>query len=83
MIQDLETKRWIQIGTVQGAVGACGEIEFPGIYVRLDDPAVSSFIESVVDPPKKEGKGKALNVLVPNQAKSLNKQLIIFLALPM
>ena len=69
MIQDLETKRWIQIGTVQGAVGACGEIEFPGIYVRLDDPAVSSFIESVVDPPKKEGKGNGSECIGTQQGK--------------
>ena len=62
MIQDLETERWVQIGTVQGAVGACGEVKFPGIYVRLDDPAVSTFIESVVDPSKKHGKCNNLDL---------------------
>ena len=67
MIQDLETKRWIQIGTVQGAVGSCGDIEFPGIYVRLNDPAVSSFIKLVVKSCKKQGKGNVGNIAVPNQ----------------
>ena len=62
MILDLETQRWVQIGTVQGAVGACGEIKFPGIFVRLDDPAVSSFIDSLVDSSKKRRKGNGFEV---------------------
>ena len=63
MIQDLETKRWIQIGTVQGAVGSCGDIEFPGIYVRLNHPSVSNFIDSVIFPLKKQTKGKMKKVI--------------------
>jgi len=48
MYQDLERKafKWIQIATVQGSVRDCGDVDFPGIYVRLDEPSVYNFIKS-------------------------------------
>ena len=45
----------VQIATVQGGVGACGDPDYPGIFVRLDNPRVFSFIMSVIDEPKIEG----------------------------
>jgi hypothetical protein len=27
---DEETRRWVQIATVQGGLGECGDIDFPG-----------------------------------------------------
>ena len=63
MIQDLESKRWVQIGTVAGSVGDCGDINLPGIYVRLNHPSVSNFIDSVIYPLKKQTKGKMKEVI--------------------
>ena len=63
MIQDLESKRWIQIGTVAGSTGDCGDINLPGIYVRLNHPSVSNFIDSVIFPLKKQTKGKMKEVI--------------------
>jgi len=39
----------IQIAVVQGGVQNCGDIDYPGIFVRLDDPEVLNFIKSVVN----------------------------------
>ena len=33
-----------QIALVQGGVGGCGERTLPGIYIRLKDPEIHSFI---------------------------------------
>jgi hypothetical protein len=38
-----------QIATVQGGIRDCGDSEYPGLYVRLDDPVIRSFIESVLN----------------------------------
>ena len=48
MYQDFagEASKWFQIATVQGSVRDCGDVDFPGIYVRLDDPSVFNFIKS-------------------------------------
>ena len=35
---------YVQVGIVQGSAGECGNERFPGIYVRLDDYDVLSFI---------------------------------------
>ncbi|TRY79521.1 hypothetical protein TCAL_12893 [Tigriopus californicus] len=42
--------RYIQVGIVQGGVGDCGDSRYPGIYIRLDDPDILAFIQSVADP---------------------------------
>ena len=46
--------RYIQIATVRGAVGECGDRAYPGIFVRVDHPSVWSFISSVIMPQSKE-----------------------------
>ena len=35
----------IQIATVHGAVRECGDVDFPGIFIRLDDPSILEFIK--------------------------------------
>ena len=45
----------IQIATVQGGISQCGSIDFPGIFVRLDNSQVHQFIFSVMEN-KNEGK---------------------------
>ena len=41
--------KYIQLATVHGSVGQCGDAAFPGIFVRLDDPLIFDFIKLVVD----------------------------------
>ena len=55
------SNRYRQIGIVQGGAGACGSQIFPGIYARLDDYDVLSFIyktafEKTIDLPSSAGK---------------------------
>ncbi len=50
MYQNSETDSWIQIATVHGAVRDCGDSDFPGIYIRLDDPTVFNFIFPTIFP---------------------------------
>jgi hypothetical protein len=35
---------WTQIGIVQGGIRDCGDPDYPGLYIRLDDPEVLNFI---------------------------------------
>ena len=35
---------YVQVGIVQAGAGECGNDRFPGVYVRLDDYDVLSFI---------------------------------------
>ncbi len=44
-----------QIAIVQGGIRNCGDLDYPGIFVRLDDPAVFNFINSVVSNNNKTG----------------------------
>jgi len=44
-----EIDRWIQIATVHGGIRDCGDVDFPGLYIRLDDPVVLNFINSKID----------------------------------
>ena len=39
---------WIQFASVQGSVGNCGDIDYPGIYIRLDHHSVMKFIASTI-----------------------------------
>ncbi len=50
MHKDYETDRdrWIQIAIVQGGIRDCGDSEYPGLYIRLDDPDIFSFINSTL-----------------------------------
>ena len=29
---------------MQGGIGECGDVDYPGLFVRLDDPLVWNFI---------------------------------------
>ena len=50
MYQDVEQDlRWSQIAIVQGAVRDCGDLDFPGIYIRVDDPSILNFIKSGIN----------------------------------
>ncbi len=50
MYQDVEPDlRWVQIAVVQGAVRDCGDVDFPGLYIRLDDPSIFNFIELYIN----------------------------------
>jgi hypothetical protein len=51
MYYSLENKRHLQIATVQGAVGECGDPDYPSIFIRLDHPSIINFIASIVIPP--------------------------------
>ena len=35
---------WTQIGIVQGGIRDCGDPDYPGLYIRVDDPEVLNFI---------------------------------------
>ncbi len=35
---------YLQVGVVSGGVGRCGDENFPGVYVRVDDPRVLRFV---------------------------------------
>jgi secreted trypsin-like serine protease len=47
MYQD-DDRKYIQIATVRGGVGECGDRDYPGIFVRLDHPSIWNFIHSTV-----------------------------------
>ena len=54
--------RFVQVGIVQGGAGQCGNERFPGVYARLDDYDVLSFIyktafgENIDSSPRSLGK---------------------------
>ncbi len=50
MYLDSDIDRWIQIATVYGGIRDCGDIDFPGLYIRLEDPEVFNFIQSIINP---------------------------------
>jgi secreted trypsin-like serine protease len=53
LLHNWETDSWIQFALVQGAVRDCGDIDYPGIYIRLDDWGIFSFIHSFFEIPSK------------------------------
>jgi secreted trypsin-like serine protease len=54
MYYQRKTNNWVQFATVQGAVRDCGDVDYPGIYVRMDHFSVMSFILRAIG--KKTGK---------------------------
>ncbi len=48
MYRDDEGK-FFQIATVEGGVGDCGDKDYPGIFVRLDNPSIWNFIASTIN----------------------------------
>jgi hypothetical protein len=53
MLFDYNINGYTQIATVEGAIRDCGDIDFPGIYVRLDHPSIFQFIEDNLTPHSK------------------------------
>jgi hypothetical protein len=49
MFHNREENRWIQFAMVQGAVRDCEDIDYPAIYIRLDDEAILPFIHDTLD----------------------------------
>jgi secreted trypsin-like serine protease len=63
MYKDEDLEKYIQIGTVRGAVGSCGNKDYPGIFVRVDHPSIWQFISSIIQTEKDPNKGKNQNVM--------------------
>jgi len=40
----------VQIGTVQGGVGECGSLDYPGLFIHLDNAEVWKFISALLKP---------------------------------
>ncbi len=50
MHYDFSRVGYVQIATVEGGVGVCGDERYPGIFVRLDHPSIWNFIASTINP---------------------------------
>ena len=61
LYKDDDSGKYIQIGTVRGAFGQCGDRDYPGIFVRVDHPSIWKFISSIIQPKKDPSKGKMSN----------------------
>ncbi len=61
MYKDDESGKFFQIATVRGAVGQCGDRDYPGIFVRVDHPSIWKFISSIIQTEKEPIKGKISN----------------------
>jgi secreted trypsin-like serine protease len=48
MYKDDDIGKFIQIATVRGGVGECGDDAYPGIFVRVDHPSIWKFISSTI-----------------------------------
>ena len=48
MMIKVGSNSWVQIATVFGALGTCGDPNFPGLFVRIDDPKIFEFIQSTL-----------------------------------
>ena len=60
---------YVQVGIVQGGAGDCGNSKFPGLYARLDDHDVLSFIKKTAfgentSSPSSSGKNIIYQVLI-------------------
>ncbi len=55
MYLDRKLGSYVMIAIVEGAIRDCGDIDFPGIYVRLDHSSIWNFIDSTLKP-KSNGK---------------------------
>ena len=58
LYKDDDSGKYIQIGTVRGAFGQCGDRDYPGIFVRVDHPSIWQFISSIIQTKKYPKKGK-------------------------
>jgi secreted trypsin-like serine protease len=57
LYKDVIARKYIQIATVEGGVGECGDLAYPGIFVRLNHHSIWKFISSILK------KGKAAEKL--------------------
>jgi secreted trypsin-like serine protease len=48
LYKDVIARKYIQIATVEGGVGECGDEAYPGIFVRLNHPSIWKFISSTM-----------------------------------
>ena len=48
MIFNWKTRRWILVASVEGQIGECGNHDYPGIYVRISQKDVFSFIQELL-----------------------------------
>ena len=48
LYKDVIARKYIQIATVEGGVGDCGDRAYPGIFVRLNHPSIWEFISSTM-----------------------------------
>ena len=68
---DVEISSWVVIATVQGGIRDCGDTDFPGLYILLDDPIVLNFIFSTIG-------RTAVSIEVPaDPSKNLNGNLLL------
>ncbi len=49
MYKDNELRKYIQVAIVEGAVGECGDKNFPAIFARLDHPSIWKFMKSIIN----------------------------------
>ena len=49
MVFNTSQGQYIQVGIVSGGVSHCGNTDIPDVYVRLDHPEISRFIETPSD----------------------------------
>ena len=54
----------IQIATVEGGIRDCGDADYPGIFVRLDESNIFYFILSAINPAGVNGKSSNLVYLI-------------------
>jgi hypothetical protein len=50
MYFDHKIGSYFMIAIIEGGISYCGDIDFPGIYVRLDHPSIWNFIASSLKP---------------------------------
>jgi secreted trypsin-like serine protease len=48
LYKDVIARKYIQVATVEGGVGDCGDRAYPGIFVRLSHPSIWKFISSTM-----------------------------------
>ena len=67
----------VQIATVQGGIRECGDVDYPGLFIRLDDPSIWNFIMETAGMKKDSGNSTfyqgAEDFLKNNHGGSLNR----------
>ena len=59
----------IQIAIVEGGIRHCGDVDYPGLYIRLADPSIWGFVTSTLSKIKtKENEEEEDLPQIPNSA---------------